>query len=133
VKRIWRLKYLDLAKLLGASEGVEKVMGDVLRVLALYRRLWLTEISMEIEGMNTTLNESTPSYKDVEKAVNELSRLGFVCVEKRLRSTLHSEGGIQDLLVTLNETPELFNALANDEKLNKYIVVRYSMLRREQH
>jgi hypothetical protein len=122
---------LDLARVLGSREGLEKVMGDVLRVLALYRRLWLTEIVLEIEGMNTTLNESIPTRKDVEKAVKELSTLGYVYVEKRLRSSLQSESGVEDLLVTLNETPELLTALANDEKLNKYVAVMYSLLRKE--
>jgi hypothetical protein len=122
---------LDLARVLGSREGLEKVMGDVLRVLALYRRLWLTEIVLEIEGMNTTLSESIPTRKDVEKAVKELSTLGYVYVEKRLRSSLQSESGVEDLLVTLNETPELFTALANDEKLNRYLAVMYSLLRKE--
>ncbi|MCC6017240.1 MAG: hypothetical protein LM582_09415 [Desulfurococcaceae archaeon] len=122
---------MDLARVLGSREGLEKVMGDVLRVLALYRRLWLTEIVLEIEGMNTTLSESIPTRKDVEKAVKELSTLGYVYVEKRLRSSLQSESGVEDLLVTLNETPELLTALANDEKLNKYVAVMYSLLRKE--
>jgi hypothetical protein len=122
---------LDLARVLGSREGLEKVMGDVLRVLALYRRLWLTEIVLEIEGMNTTLSESIPTRKDVEKAVKELSTLGYVYVEKRLRSSLQSESGVEDLLVTLNESPELLTALANDEKLNKYLAVMYSLLRKE--
>jgi hypothetical protein len=122
---------LDLARVLGSREGLEKVMGDVLRVLALYRRLWLTEIVLEIEGMNTTLSESIPTRKDVEKAVKELSTLGYVYVEKRLRSSLQSESGVEDLLVTLNETPELLTALANDEKLNRYLAVMYSLLRKE--
>lgn len=117
--------------MLGSREGLEKVMGDVLRVLALYRRLWLTEIVLEIEGMNTTLSESIPTRKDVEKAVKELSTLGYVYVEKRLRSSLQSESGVEDLLVTLNETPELLTALANDEKLNRYLAVMYSLLRKE--
>jgi hypothetical protein len=122
---------LDLARVLGSREGLEKVMGDVLRVLALYRRLWLTEIVLEIEGMNTTLSESIPTRKDVEKAVKELSTLGYVYVEKRLRSSLQSESGVEDLLVTLNETPELLTALADDEKLNRYLAVMYSLLRKE--
>ncbi|HDJ83562.1 MAG TPA: hypothetical protein ENG44_01025, partial [Desulfurococcaceae archaeon] len=93
---------MDIKDVLSANSGLEKVMGDVLRVLGLYRRLWLSEIYAEIRGMNATLNEETPKLSDVEKAVEKLQKLGYITVERRTRASLSSMGSIEDLLITLS-------------------------------
>ncbi|MEM0026558.1 MAG: hypothetical protein QXT53_01305 [Ignisphaera sp.] len=119
---------MDINAILNAREGIEKIMGDVLRVLRLYRRLWLTEIHMEIEGMNSTLKEEVPSYDDVSKAVKELSNLGYVQVERGIRGSLQHAHGIEDYLITMIDDPKIINALTNDKKLSEYIRIRYSFM-----
>jgi len=121
---------MDIKDVLSANSGLEKVMGDVLRVLGLYRRLWLSEIYAEIRGMNTSLNEETPKLSDVEKAVEKLQKLGYITVERRTRASLSSMGSIEDLLITLSQKPEIIQALANDKKLQEYNQLRYKLLGR---
>ena len=118
---------VDLKTILSASKGLEKVMGDVLRVLGLYRRLWLSEIYAEIRGMNASLNEESPRFSDVEKAVEELRKLGYIIVEQRTRASLSTTNGVKDLLVILNQKTEILQALANDRKLQEYNRLRYKL------
>ena len=120
---------MDITTILSAKGGIEKTMGDVLRVLWLYKRLWLTEVCMEIEGMNATLKENIPSYDDVRSAVKELSNKGYVQVEKSIRGSLLHVRGVEDYLVTLNENPEIVSALTEDKKLSEYIRIKYSMFK----
>ncbi|MET1160354.1 MAG: hypothetical protein ABWW65_05280 [Thermoprotei archaeon] len=114
--------------ILGSSSGLEKVMGDVLRVLGLYRRLWLSEIYMEISGMNSTLKDEVPDYNIVEKAVIELSKMGYVTLEKRIRGVPYKREGVEEYLVTLIENPEVLMALQSDKKLMEYVRIRSEIL-----
>ena len=118
---------MDIKNILSANTGLEKVMGDVLRVLGLYRRLWLSEIYAEIRGMNASLNEELPRFSDVEKAVEELRKLGYIIVEQRTRASLSTTNGVKDLLVILNQKTEILQALANDRKLQEYNRLRYKL------
>jgi len=120
---------LDITAILDSEKGVEKIMGDILRVLYLYRRLWLIEICMEIEGMNTTLKNEVPSYDDVVNAAKELEKTGLIKLEKRLRSSLSHASGVEDYLVSLNEDPELLRALSIDDKLIEYMRIRDKLLK----
>jgi len=115
--------------ILSSEKGLEKVMGDVIRVLWLYKRLWLLEIYSEIGGMNSSLNEDTPSYKDVVKAVEELGKRGIVKVDKQIRSSLATSKGVEDMLVTLVISEELMKEIANDQKLHKYLRLREELFR----
>lgn len=118
---------MDATNILKAKEGIEKAMGDVLRVLGLYRRLWLSEIYTEIEGMNSTLKESIPSYNDVKNAVRELGNRGYVQMERGYRGSLLHTNGVEDYLVTLNESTEVIDALYSDRKLLEYIRIKHSL------
>jgi len=120
---------LDITNILKAKEGIEKAMGDVLRILGLYRRLWLSEIYMEIEGMNSTLKESVPSYNDVKNAVRELGDRGYVQVEKGYRGSLLHTNGVEDYLVTLNESTEVIDTLYSDRKLLEYTRIKHSLFK----
>ncbi|MCD6196021.1 MAG: hypothetical protein J7J82_04470 [Staphylothermus sp.] len=115
--------------ILSSEKGLEKVMGDVIRVLWLYKRLWLLEIYSEIGGMNSSLNEDTPSYKDVVKAVEELGKRGIVKVDKQIRSSLATSKGVEDMLVTLIINEELMKEIAGDQKLHKYLRLREELFR----
>ena len=120
---------MEIYNILAAEKGFERTMGDVLRVLGLYHRLWLSEIYVEIKGMNTTLREDIPEYSDVVKAVNELKNKGYVYVEKRTRSSLASTEGVEDYLVSLAGLREVVLALLSDRKLVDYVKIKRSMFR----
>ncbi len=119
-----------ISNILSSKEGLKKVMGDVVRVLWLYKRLWLSEIYGEINGMNSSMNEGVPSYKDVVKAVEELGKKGVVIIDKRVRGSLGSSRGVEDVLVSLIISDELMKEIANDEKLYRYRKLREELFKR---
>ncbi|RLG81791.1 MAG: hypothetical protein DRO13_00235 [Thermoprotei archaeon] len=123
------MNLVEIYNILAAEKGFERTMGDVLRVLGLYHRLWLSEIYVEIKGMNTTLREDIPEYSDIVKAVNELKNKGYVYVEKRTRSSLASTEGVEDYLVSLAGLREVVLALLSDRKLVDYVKIKRSMFR----
>jgi len=110
--------------ILGASTGLNKVMGDVLRILILFAgSLWLWEIYLELKGFRTTLSEESPTLGDVVRAVNRLSKEGFVTTEKRIRASLRGEG-FEDLLVSLNLNFEERTKLLMDDRVRRYQLAR---------
>ncbi len=122
---------VNIKELLSSNSGIERVMGDVLRVLGIYRRLWLAEIYSEIIGMNSTLGEEyEPSVKDVHEAVDKLARLGYVIVDGRVRASFGEPSGVQDLLVTLHLGLDDQRLLVNDEKFRAYQRARYEAYER---
>ena len=113
-----------LMNILGASTGLNKVMGDVLRILILFAgSLWLWEIYLELKGFRTTLSEESPTLGDVVRAVNRLSKEGFVTTEKRIRASLRGEG-FEDLLVSLNLNFEERTKLLMDDRVRRYQLAR---------
>ena len=118
-----------ISDILSSKKGLEKVMGDVVRVLWLYKRLWLSEIYGEINGMNSSLNEDVPSYKDVVNAVEELGKKGIIMIDKRIRGSLGSSRGVEDVLVSLIISDELMKEIANDEKLYRYHRLREELFK----
>jgi len=110
--------------ILSASTGLEKVMGDVLRILALFTgSLWLWEIYLELKGFRTTLSEEPPTLGDIVRAVDRLSKEGFVTAEKRIRASLRGEG-FEDLLVSLNLGLEERTRLLMDSRVRRYQLAR---------
>ncbi len=125
------LNVVSVAELLSSNEGVKRVMGDVLRVLGIYRRLWLAEIYSEIIGMNRTLGvEPEVKVSDVREAVERLASLGFVSVEERVRASFGEPSGVEDLLVTLKLSPSDYRLLVGDEKFRAYQRARYEAYER---
>ncbi len=122
---------VSLRELLSSSAGIERVMGDVLRVLGIYRRLWLAEIYTEIIGMNRTLDEKyEPSLQDVREAVSRLADLGYVVVDERIRASFGEPSGVEDLLVTLRLDLDGQRLLVNDDKFRAYQRARYEAYER---
>jgi len=110
--------------ILSASTGLSKVMGDVLRILILFAgSLWLWEIYLELKGFRATLSEESPTLGDVVRAVNRLSKEGFVTTEKRIRASLRGEG-FEDLLVSLNLNFEERTKLLMDDRVRRYQLAR---------
>lgn len=106
-------------------------MGDVLRVLGIYRRLWLAEIYSEIVGMNSTLGERYElNARDIREAIDRLARLGYVIVDERIRASFGEPSGVQDLLVTLHLSLDDQRLLVNDEKFRTYQRARYEAYER---
>ncbi len=121
----------SVKELLSSGSGIERVMGDVLRVLGIYRRLWLAEIYSEIIGMNRTLGEGyEPSVGDVREAVERLARLGYIDVDERVRASFGEPSGVQDLLVTLRLSLDDYRLLVNDKKFRAYQRARYEAYER---
>ncbi len=121
----------ELEKLLSSGSGIERVMADVLRVLGIYRRLWLAEIYTEIIGMNRTLGEDSEiSIGVVREAVEKLAGLGYIDVDERVRASFGEPSGVQDLLVTLKLSPSEHRLLVNDEKFRAYQRARYEAFER---
>ncbi len=110
----------ELVRILSAREGIEEVMGDVIRVLHLsLGSLWLPEIFMELRGFKETLQESIPKEEVIEEAVRRLGELGIVTLEEGVRASLSGRNE-RTYLVRLKKNPELIKALASDEKITKY-------------
>ena len=110
----------ELVRILSAREGIEEVMGDVIRVLHLsLGSLWLPEIFMELRGFKETLQESVPKEEVIEEAVRRLGELGIVTLEEGVRASLSGRNE-RTYLVRLKRNPELIKALASDEKIAKY-------------
>ncbi len=125
------LSVVSVAELLSSSEGVKRVMGDVLRVLGIYRRLWLAEIYSEIIGMNCTLGVKLEvNINDVREAVERLANLGLVDIEERVRASFGEPSGVKDLLVTLKLRPNDYHLLVSDEKFRAYQHARYEAYER---
>ncbi len=110
----------ELVRILSAREGIEEVMGDVVRVLHLsLGSLWLPEVIMEIRGFKETLQEEVPKEEVIEEAVRRLSELGIVTLEEGVRASLSGRNQ-RTYLVKLRRDPGIIKALANDEKIAKY-------------
>ena len=109
-----------LSKVLEAEEGLEKVMGDVLRTLFLFSgALWMPELIGEYEGFVRTLGEE-PVGKDVlEEAVGKLKDAGLVDVKPGIRAT-HISGGEKTVLISLKRSPEVLAALSTDSRVMRY-------------
>ncbi len=116
-------------ELLNAKEGLEKVMGDIMRVLYLYRSLWLPEIKSEVESLVTTLGETPYSSREINEAIKQLISLGLVFVREGIKASLRDEGQ-QSILLTININDECVQHLLEDERLQRYQYARVRALRR---
>ena len=109
-----------LSNILKADSGIEKVMGDIVRVLFIcLGTLWLPELKMELSSFRRSLNEPEPKSEDVERAISMLKDMGLVSIRRGVRATLTGEGE-ETYLITLNLTSELISALNSDERIVKY-------------
>ncbi len=114
-----------IERVLSKLDGLEFLMGDIIRVLCLYLgRLWLSELVSELEGFRRTLGTPLiPSASEVERAVNELAKAGIVEVEERLKSVLLT-GSMPDLMVKLRNYNRVLDFVRRDQRYNKYVELR---------
>lgn len=113
-----------LNEILASREGEELVMGDILRVLALFRKLWSSEVKSEVTSLRLSLNEEPVSMEEIENAINRLRKLGFVKVEERYR-TEPTGRSIKDTLISLSLREEEIIDIYLDERLREYQRKRY--------
>lgn len=113
-----------LNEILASREREELVMGDVLRVLALFRKLWSSEVRSEVTSLRLSLNEEPVSIEEIENAINKLRKLGFIKVEERYR-TAPTGRSVKDTLVSLSLREEEIINIYLDERLREYQRKRY--------
>ncbi len=109
-----------MERLLKASEGLECIMGDVLRVLYISMgSLWLSELVGEYRVFVEAIGGVHASESDIKEAINELSTAGLVNVREGIRATMSQEGE-RTYLISLKLNTQQLLALRNDEKVAKY-------------
>jgi len=109
-----------LSKVLEAEEGIEKVMGDILRTLFLFSgALWMPELIGEYEGFVRTLGEEPVAKEVLEEALGKLKDAGLVDVKPGIRAT-HLSGGEKTVLISLKRSPEVLATLSTDSRVMRY-------------
>lgn len=109
-----------LSKVLEAEEGIEKVMGDILRTLFLFSgALWMPELIGEYEGFVRTLGEEPVAKEVLEEALGKLKDAGLVDVKPGIRAT-HLSGGEKTVLISLKRSPEVLATLSTDSRVMMY-------------
>ncbi len=118
---ISRVILMDIERLLNASEGKEKIMGDVLRTLYLFSgTLWLPELYNEYVGFVRTLGEEPVDFEDVKEAVEVLREVNLVTATEGIRGTSKPEGE-RTLLISLSKDLELRSRLGRDRRVLAYL------------
>ena len=110
----------ELESFLKSRDDPLLIKGDVLRVMCMYRRLWLSEVVSEIASFRSTLGEEIPGEGSVREAVQDLARSGFLHLQKGLRASFVSDRGVEDVLVTLTVNDEAFWKISFDGRLREY-------------
>ncbi|MEM0085754.1 MAG: hypothetical protein QXZ48_06325 [Zestosphaera sp.] len=109
-----------MEELLKATEGLESVMADVLRVLYVCMgSLWLSELMSEYRVFVEALGGAPASEDEVKRAVSKLGEIGLVSVREGIRATMSREGE-RTYLVSLKLSSQQLAMLRNDSKVSKY-------------
>lgn len=109
-----------MEELLKATEGLESVMADVLRVLYVCMgSLWLSELISEYRVFVEALGDVPASEDEVRRAVNRLSEIGLVSVREGIRATMSQEGE-RTYLVSLKLSSQQLTLLRNDSRVSRY-------------
>ncbi len=119
---------MNIKEILSSKEGLNLVMGDALRILAMYRRLWLSELYAEMTSLSLTLGERPCSMKDLKKAIEKLQKLGLVKYEKKLHS-MAIRDVIEEPLISINLEPTQLIHILNDERFKRYQAIRYEIFK----
>jgi len=116
----------ELSKILSSNSKEDVLMGDILRVLLLFKRLWSWEIASEVSALRLTLGEEPVDIKEVKRALNKLKKKSLIDVEERFRSDPAGRS-VKDLLVSLNLDAASTQQLYTDKRLIQYQEKRYQI------
>ena len=109
-----------MEELLKATEGLESIMSDILRVLYLCMgSLWLSELISEYRVFVEALGGTPASEDEIKKAIEKLSEIGLVSVREGIRATMSREGE-KTYLISLKLSSQQLTLLRNDYKVSKY-------------
>lgn len=121
-------KILDL---LNSGDEFEQLMGDVLRVLALYNGvLWSSELYRELITFHSTLGEKEiKDVKNINIAVSKLVEMEILKTDERLKASLTSVGATKEPLIFIANREAIRGIILNDSKLKKFITERNRIFR----
>lgn len=116
-------KILDL---LNSEDEFEQLMGDVLRVLALYNGvLWSSELYRELMTFHSTLGEKViKDVKNIDIAVSKLVEMEILKTDERLKASLAGVGVTKEPLIFIVNREAIRGIILNDSKLKKFITER---------
>lgn len=112
--------------LLNSEDEFEQLMGDVLRVLALYNGvLWSSELYRELLTFHGTLGEKKiKDVKNIDIAVSKLVEMEILKTDERLKASLTGVGVTKEPLIFIANREVIQDIILNDSKLKKFIAER---------
>jgi len=112
--------------LLSSEDEFEQLMGDVLRVLALYNGvLWGSELHRELFTFHTALGEKgIEDIKNIDMAVSKLVEMEILKTDERLKASLADKGFTKELLIFIANQEIIRNVVLKDPKLKRFIEER---------
>ena len=112
---------MNLEKILLAESGLEKIMGDIIRVLSLCMgALWIGELYMEMDAFYKSMEEEPPEKESVEKALHRLEDLDIITLMPRIRAT-EDPRGEETILVKLLNYSGIMSRVRRDNRLADYL------------
>jgi hypothetical protein len=118
---------LKIDDILLAESGLEKVMGDIVRVLSICMgALWIRELYMEIDAFYRSLDETPPKQTSVEEALSRLEDMGIIEMTPAIKATMGPEGE-KTVLVRLLQYNRVVSRIRKDSRLADYII-RYKRI-----
>ncbi len=112
--------------LLNSENEFEQLMGDILRVLALYNGvLWSSELYRELVTFHSTLGErEIKDVKNIDNAVSRLVEMEILKTDERLKASLAGVGATKEPLIFIADREAIRGIILNDSKLKKFITER---------
>jgi len=112
--------------LLSSEDEFEQLMGDVLRVLALYNGvLWSSELHRELFTFHNALGEKgIEDIKNIDTAVSKLAEMEILKTDERLKASLADKGFTKELLIFIANQEITRNIVLKDPKLKRFIEER---------
>jgi len=112
--------------LLKSEDEFEQLMGDVLRVLALYNGiLWSSELRRELYTFHATLGEKEiRDVKNIDTAVSKLVEMEILRTDERLKASLADKGFTKELLIFIVDQEIVRGIILRDSKLKKFLTER---------
>ena len=123
-----RIKDLEemRVKLAAILDREERIVGDVLRVLAIHHgAAWRSELLADLARFyRFLLRQDAIAPSSVELAVLRLKELDLLTVEERRRGSVTNSETYVETLIRLRDTEALRNALLSDSAFARYLYHR---------